>query len=76
MLYDSTVSLVLAGSNRQFVASAASIAALKGVHFTFNGNAGTVADLRGAALFVYVLSNEATNTPSVDFQCRVWFVDN
>jgi hypothetical protein len=76
ILFDSTVSLVLAASSRQFVSSAMSLAALRGVHFTFNGNAGTVADLRGACLFAYVLSNEATNTPSVDLQCRTWFVDN
>jgi hypothetical protein len=76
ILYDSTQSLVLASDTRQAVSSQLSIPALRGVHFTFNGNAGTVADLRGACLLVYVLSNEATNTPSVDFQCRLWFVDN
>jgi hypothetical protein len=76
VLYDATHSLVLAAESRQHVSSAMTLAAVKGVHFTFAGNAGTVADLRGACLFVYVLSNEATNTPSVDFQSRLWFVDN
>jgi hypothetical protein len=76
LLYDRTHSLVLAGDSRQEVTHPITLGALKGVHFTYNGNAGTVADLRGAALFVYVLSNEATNTPSLDFQCRLWFVDN
>jgi hypothetical protein len=75
-LFDKVTSLVLVGDSRQSVTGIVSLDILKGVHFTFNGNAATVADLRGAALFLYVLSNEATNTPSIDFQSRLLFVDN
>lgn len=43
----------------------------------FNANnAGTVADIETNGLFLYLLSTEATNTPTVNYASRIRFVDN
>lgn len=41
-----------------------------------SGNAGTIADIESNALYLYILSNEATNTPTCNVSCRIRFIDN
>jgi hypothetical protein len=76
ILYDHTSAHTLASETRAYISQTLRIPAVDGCHFSYNGNAGTVADCRAGALFLYVISNEATNTMSIDFQSRLWFVDN
>ncbi len=48
-----------------------------GFHTNYGlGNAGTVADISKNSLFLYAVSNEATNTVSVAVYIRCLFVDN
>ncbi len=48
-----------------------------GFHSNYGlGNAGTVADISKNSLFLYAVSNEATNTVSVAIYIRLLFVDN
>jgi hypothetical protein len=41
-----------------------------------DSNAGTVADIISNGLFIFQLSNEATNTPTVNHNIRIRFIDN
>jgi len=50
--------------------------ALVDCHLVFAGTAGTVADAAGLAVFLVMVSSEATNTPSVSGAGRLLFVDN
>lgn len=46
-------------------------------HVTYNaGNAGTIADISSNSLYLYMLSDQATNTPTISYYYRLWFVDN
>ncbi len=48
-----------------------------GFHTNYGlGNAGTVADITKNSLFMYSVSNEATNTVSMEYNIRLLFVDN
>lgn len=41
-----------------------------------SGNAGTIADITTNALYLVAISDEATNTPSVNMYYRIRFIDN
>jgi hypothetical protein len=68
--------MVLASATRAVYSGLIRVAALGGIHLTFEGTAGTVAECRGPTLFLWRRSSEATNTPSTDFRSRLYFVDN
>lgn len=40
------------------------------------GDAGTIADITTNALYLYVISDEAVNTPSLELYNRIRFIDN
>lgn len=42
----------------------------------YNGNLGTVADVSSNNLFYLIISDEATNSPTVQFQFRQRYIDN
>lgn len=47
------------------------------MHTIFNaGNAGDITDIESNALYLVMVSNEATNTPTVYYNVRLRFVDN
>jgi hypothetical protein len=46
------------------------------LHFMFNGTGATVASCSGPTLFMILVSNEATNTPTVSYSSRLFFLDN
>lgn len=47
------------------------------MHTIFNsGNAGDITDIENNALYLVMVSNEATNTPTVYYNVRLRFVDN
>lgn len=41
-----------------------------------NGSAGAITDIQNGAFYMFLLSNEATNTPSISFHIRTRFIDN
>ncbi|MGN7614506.1 hypothetical protein ACQZV8_20750 [Magnetococcales bacterium HHB-1] len=47
-----------------------------GWHAKYNGSAGNVNEMQTGHLWFLILSDQATNTPSVDIHTRLRFVDN
>ncbi len=45
-------------------------------HIDFSGSAATEASIGRGALYALLISNEASNTPTVNFHSRIRFVDN
>lgn len=41
-----------------------------------SGNAGTVADITKNSLYIMMVSDQATNTPNIDFWARLRYIDN
>jgi hypothetical protein len=74
ILHDFCVGTSITG--QQIFSHAISLDALVDVHLVFSGTAGTVADATGPAVFLVMVSNEPTNTPSVSGVGRLLFLDN